>query len=146
MRNAFVKFRNEFIGKSFNEILGCAKSNIDGLRLIRDVDEYNDNKIACEVRYFPNADIGDFDKSIVVECVLKNDKVGFTFINSKIVKFGRVWEVLLEFDDLETIPNSTEFKWWEVITTEEGKFYMNNYDGEIVFISKDESEMLISNI
>lgn len=46
--NAFDK---EFGERTFNEILGCAKSNIDGLLLVRDVDDFNNNEIACEVEY-----------------------------------------------------------------------------------------------
>lgn len=46
--NAFDK---EFGERTFNEILGCAKSNTDGLLLVRDVDDFNNNEIACEVEY-----------------------------------------------------------------------------------------------
>lgn len=45
------EFNKEFGERTFNEILGCAKSNIDGLLLVRDVDEFNNNEIACEVEY-----------------------------------------------------------------------------------------------
>lgn len=44
-------FDKEFGERTFNEILGCAKSNIDGLLLVRDVDDFNNNEIACEVEY-----------------------------------------------------------------------------------------------
>lgn len=44
-------FNKEFGERTFNEILGCAKSNIDGLFLVRDVDDFNNNEIACEVEY-----------------------------------------------------------------------------------------------
>lgn len=36
---------------SFNELLGCAKCGHKGMHLTKDVDEYNANVIACEVRY-----------------------------------------------------------------------------------------------
>ena len=45
------EFNKEFRERTFNEILGCAKIGIDGLSLVRDVDEFNNNKIACEVKY-----------------------------------------------------------------------------------------------
>ena len=44
-------FNKEFGERTFNEILGCAKSNINGLVLVRDVDDFNNNEIACEVEY-----------------------------------------------------------------------------------------------
>ena len=50
--NDIVKeFNKKFGERTFNEILGCAKIGIDGLSLVRDVDEFNNNKIACEVNY-----------------------------------------------------------------------------------------------
>lgn len=45
------EFNKEFGERTFNEILGCAKSNNDGLLLVRDVDDFNNNEIACEVEY-----------------------------------------------------------------------------------------------
>ena len=45
------EFNKEFGERTFNEILGCAKINIDGLSLVRDVDEFNNNEIACEVMF-----------------------------------------------------------------------------------------------
>lgn len=36
---------------SFNELLGCAKCGYKGMHLTKDVDAYNANVIACEVRY-----------------------------------------------------------------------------------------------
>lgn len=36
---------------SFNELLGCAKHGHKDMLLTRDVDEYNNNFIACEVKY-----------------------------------------------------------------------------------------------
>ena len=50
--NDIVKeFNNKFGERTFNEILGCAKIGIDGLSLVRDVDEFNNNEIACEVKF-----------------------------------------------------------------------------------------------
>ena len=46
----FYKRVWEKIG-SFNELLGCAKCGHKGMHLTKDVDEYNANVIACEVRY-----------------------------------------------------------------------------------------------
>lgn len=50
--NDIVKeFNKKFGERTFNEILGCAKIGIDGLSLVRDVDEFNNNEIACEVKF-----------------------------------------------------------------------------------------------
>ena len=51
IKNIVDTFDKEFGERTFNEILGCAKSNIDGLLLVRDVDDFNNNEIACEVEY-----------------------------------------------------------------------------------------------
>lgn len=51
-RKAFYTFLDWSEGKTFNEILGCAKSQIDNLTLIWDVDDYNFNEIGCRVKYW----------------------------------------------------------------------------------------------
>lgn len=48
---AFYDFLDWSEGRCFNEILGCAKIGIEGLFLLKDVDEFNGNEIACEVQY-----------------------------------------------------------------------------------------------
>lgn len=141
MKTAFTKFKETWADKTFNEILGCAKGNIYGLSLIKDVDDYNNNEIACEVRYFPNGDYNR-ENSIIIECKLVNGVMVFSDTSNKITRFGRVWEPLLIFDDTETIPNTTEYKWYELLKIEEGTFHANNYDGEMVFVSKDGSYLL----
>lgn len=45
------KFNEKFGDATFNEILGCAKTSIESLMLIKDVDDYNFNEIGCEVDY-----------------------------------------------------------------------------------------------
>lgn len=50
IENIVTEFGSNFINRTFNEILGCAKYSIDGLSLVRDVDEFND-EIACEVMF-----------------------------------------------------------------------------------------------
>ena len=51
---AFANFEKWAEGKDFNEILGCAKSNLDGLSLRLDVDDYGNNRIACRTMYVDN--------------------------------------------------------------------------------------------
>ena len=53
---------------SFNELLGCAKCGHEGMRLVEDVDEYNNNVIACKVRY---------NENLVVEFTYGNYERGF---------------------------------------------------------------------
>ena len=144
MRNAFEKFKKEWGDKTFNEILGCAKNNCNGLSLTTDVDEYNNNTIACEVRYCPNYDKLDYDKSIIVEVVFENNKVNFNFSTPTffVNKFGRRWEKILEFNKDEKNPRDDQYLWWEMLSINEGKFYMNNYDGEMVFVINNGIEML----
>jgi hypothetical protein len=144
MRNAFEKFKKEWGDKTFNEILGCAKNNCNGLALTTDVDEYNNNTIACEVRYCPNYDKLDYDKSIIVEVVFENNKVNFNFSTPTffVNKFGRRWEKILEFNKDEKNPRDDQYLWWEMLSINEGKFYMNNYDGEMVFVNNNGIEML----
>ena len=63
----FYKRVWEEIG-SFNELLGCAKCGHKGMHLTKDVDEYNANVIACEVRY---------NEHLVVEFTYGDYKRGF---------------------------------------------------------------------
>ena len=63
----FYKRVWEDIG-SFNELLGCAKCGHKGMHLTKDVDEYNANVIACEVRY---------NEHLVVEFTYGDYKRGF---------------------------------------------------------------------
>ena len=53
---------------SFNELLGCAKCGHEGMQLVEDVDEYNNNVIACKVRY---------NENLVVEFTYGNYERGF---------------------------------------------------------------------
>jgi len=50
-----IKTLNKFIqaieGKTFNEILGCAKLNLGDMSLVNDVDDFNNNEIKCVVEY-----------------------------------------------------------------------------------------------
>ena len=43
MQTIFNQFVEKFNGKSLNEILGCAKFSCEGLQLVKDVDEYDNN-------------------------------------------------------------------------------------------------------
>ena len=55
-QNAFTHFKEWAKGRSFNEILGCAKGHQDGLYIHYDVDEYN-NQIAFSFYYYPNGEL-----------------------------------------------------------------------------------------
>lgn len=69
---AFANFKKWAEGKTFNEILGCAKLNIDGLMLRKDVDEFNGNQIAFLTYY---AD--ERGNSTLVEVSFINNEVVF---------------------------------------------------------------------
>lgn len=54
---AFQCFKEFAKGKSFNELLGCAKYNIGSLEIIKDVDDYDNNKIAFSACFYTEESI-----------------------------------------------------------------------------------------
>lgn len=81
-QNAFSIFTEWAKGRTFNEILGCAKLHIDGLNLHYDVDEFNNNEIACAFYYYPNADYGANPVYIKAE-YLPDGHILFTDLNEQ---------------------------------------------------------------
>lgn len=137
MQTIFNQFKEQFNGKSLNEILGCAKHNCDNLSLTRDVDEYDNNEFAFEVEWYPNDEYNP-NESIVVECLYSHLTGGaeFTLINGEINKFDRTWEIVKELDLNEIDDGGTPI-WWEVLKMEDGVLWMNNYDGEMAFVENN---------
>ena len=132
MEKAFKKFKEEFNGKSLNEILGCAKNGCEKLTLITDVDEYDDNEFACVVRWYEDYTYNE-DKSIIVECKVVDGEVQMKLRFSKVTKFGRRWDIIRKFDKDEKDDNDNDI-WWEVLKMEDGVLWMNNCDGYMVFV------------
>lgn len=81
MINGIQHFTEWAKGRTFNEILGCAKGHIDGLAIHYDVDEYND-RIACAFYYYPNEDWDCKPTYIEVELTPKGQLL-FTDLNAK---------------------------------------------------------------
>ena len=92
MKTIFNQFKEQFNGKSLNEILGCAKYSCEGLHLVKDVDEYDNNEFACIVGWYPNDEF-NLAERIKVECFysVMQDKVIFTLLHSKVEMFNRMW-------------------------------------------------------
>lgn len=130
MQTIFKKFKEQFNGKSLNEILGCAKHNCCNLYLTRDVDEYDNNEFAFEVEWSPNN-----EESIVVECLYSHltGEAEFTLLSGEINKFDRTWEIVKELNLNEIDDGGTPI-WWEVLKMEDGVLWMNNCDGYMVFV------------
>lgn len=135
MINVFVKFKEKFSDKSINEILGCAKGGCERLHLVKDVDEYDNNELACIVGWYPNDEYNP-NESIEVECFYSNmtDSVVFTLLTKKVTKFGRTWEIIRKFD-LNREEGGCPV-WWEVLKMDDGVLWMNNLQGEMVFVEK----------
>ena len=81
MINGFQHFTEWAKGRTFNEILGCAKGHLCGLTIHYDVDEYN-NKIACAIYYYPNEDWKSKPTYIEIE-LLPNGTLLFTDLNEQ---------------------------------------------------------------
>lgn len=133
MQTIFNQFKEQFKGKSLNEILGCAKYSCEGLQLVKDVDEYDSNEFAFVVDWFPNDEFNPAEK-IEVECFYSHltGDAEFTLLNGEIKKFNRTWKIVKKLD-LEEEVNGSPI-WWEVLKIEDGVLWMNNYDGEMAFV------------
>jgi hypothetical protein len=137
METIFNQFKEQFNGKSLNEILGCAKYSCEGLYLIKDVDEYDNNEFACVVGWYPNDEFNPAER-IEVECFysIMENKVIFTLLHSKVSRFNRMWDIVQKWDFNEHLDKYGEPLYWKVLEMDEGTLYMNNADGDMVFIEK----------
>jgi hypothetical protein len=136
MQTIFNQFKEQFKGKSLNEILGCAKYHCEGLHLVKDVDEYDNNEFAFVVGWYPNDEYNPNER-IEVECLYSHltGDAEFTLLTKEVTKFGRTWEIVSKLDLKEESYGSPI--WWEVLKMEDGVLWMNNYDGIMAFIENN---------
>lgn len=137
MQEIFNQFKEQFNGKSLNEILGCAKLHYCNLSLIKDVDEYNNNEFAFVVEWYPNEEYSLITERIEVECMYSHltGSAEFTLVNEKVTKFGRTWEIVKNLD-LE-VQNMVIPIWQKVLEMEDGVLWMNDGNGEMAFIENN---------
>lgn len=135
MQTIFNQFKEQFNGKSLNEILGCAKCGYERLNLVKDVDEYNNNEFACVVSWYPTDEFNPNER-IEVECLYSHltGEAEFTLLIKEVTKFGRNWKVVRNVD-LKRTENGYPV-WWEVLKMDDGILWMNNLDGEMAFVEK----------
>lgn len=136
MQTIFNQFKEKFNGKSLNEILGCAKYSCEGLQLVKDVDEYDNNEFAFVVGWYPNDEFNPNER-IEVECLYSHltGDAEFTLLTKEVTKFGRTWGVVRGLD-LKRTENGCPV-WWEVLTMDDGVLWMNNCDGEMGFVESN---------
>lgn len=136
MQEIFNQFKEQFNGKSLNDILHYAKIHCCNLSLIKDVDEYNNNEFAFVVEWYPNEEHKPNER-IEVECMYSHltGSAEFTLVNEKVTKFGRTWEIVKNLD-LE-VQNMVIPIWQKVLEMEDGVLWMNNYDEEMAFIENN---------
>lgn len=137
MQTIFNQFKEQFKGKTLNEILGCAKLNYCNLSLVKDVDEYNNNEFAFVVEWCPNEEYSLVNEIIEVECSYSHltGNAEFTLVNEEVMKFGRTWKIVKALNLLEQEDGFPI--WWKVIEIEDGVLWMNNCNGEMAFIEKN---------
>ena len=137
MQTIFNQFKEQFKGKTLNEILHCAKLNFCNLSLVKDVDEYDNNEFAFVVEWCPNDEYSLVNEIIEVECSYSHltGNAEFTLVNEEVMKFGKTWKIVKALDLTE---QEDDFPiWWKVIEMEEGVLWMNNCNGEMAFIEKN---------
>lgn len=136
MQEIFNQFKEQFNGKSLNDILHYAKLHFCNLSLIKDVDEYHNNEFAFVVEWCPN-DNYNLNERIEVECMYSHltGKAEFTLINEEVKKFGRTWKVSKGLD-LE-VQNMVIPIWQKVLEMEDGVLWMNDGNGEMAFIENN---------
>lgn len=136
MQTIFNQFKEKFNGKSLNEILGCAKFSCEGLQLVKDVDEYDNNEFAFVVGWYPNDEFNPNER-IKVECLYSHltGDAEFTLLTKEVKKFGRTWEIVRNVD-LKRTENGYPV-WWEVLKMDDGVLWMNNCDGYMAFIENN---------
>lgn len=138
MQTIFNQFKEQFKGRTLNEILGCAKHHYYNLSLIKDVDEYRNNEFAFVVEWYPNEEeYSLITERIEVECSYSHltGNAEFTLVDEEVMKFGKTWKIVKDLD-LEEQEDGFPI-WWKVIEIEEGVLWMNNCNGEMAFIEKD---------
>ena len=138
MKTIFNQFKEQFKGKTLNEILGCAKHHYYNLSLIKDVDEYRNNEFAFVVEWYPNEEeYSLITERIEVECSYSHltGNAEFTLVDEEVMKFGKTWKIVKALDLTEQEDGFPI--WWKVIEMEEGVLWMNNCNGEMAFIEKN---------
>ena len=138
METIFNQFKEQFKGKTLNEILGCAKHHYYNLSLIKDVDEYRNNEFAFVVEWYPNEEeYSLITERIEVECSYSHltGNAEFTLVDEEVMKFGKTWKIVKALDLTEQEDGFPI--WWKVIEMEEGVLWMNNCNGEMAFIEKN---------
>ena len=136
MQEIFNQFKEQFNGKSLNDILHYAKIHCCNLSLIKDVDEYRNNEFAFVVEWYLD-DNHILNERIEVECMYSHltGNAEFTLINEEVRKFGRTWHIVKSLD-LKEQENGFPI-WWKVLEMEDGVLWMNNRDGVMAFIEND---------
>ena len=136
MQEIFNQFKEQFNGKSLNDILHYAKLHFCNLSLIKDVDVYRNNEFAFVVEWYPN-DNYILNERIEVECMYSHltGKAEFSLLNEEVKKFGRTW-IIGKGLDLKAQNMDTPI-WWKVLEMEDGVLWMNNCNGEMAFIEKN---------
>lgn len=138
MQTIFNQFKEQFKGKTLNEILHCAKLHYCNLSLVKDVDEYRNNEFAFVVEWYPNEEeYSLITERIEVECSYSHltGNAEFTLVSEETTKFGRTWKIV---KDLDLAEQEDGFPiWWKVIEMEDGVLWMNNRDGVMAFIEND---------
>ena len=137
METIFNQFKEQFKGKTLNEILHCAKLNYCNLSLAKDADEYHHHAFALVVKWYPNDEYSLVNEIIEVECSYSHltGNAEFTLVNEEVTKFGKTWKMVNRLNLLEQEDGFPI--WWKVIEIEDGVLWMNNCNGEMAFIEKN---------
>ena len=136
MQEIFNQFKEQFNGKSLNDILHYAKIHCCNLSLIKDVDEYRNNEFAFVVEWYPN-DNYILNERIEVECMYSHltGKAEFSLLNEEVKKFGRTW-IIGKGLGLKVQNMGTPI-WQKVLEMEDGVLWMDNCNSKMAFVEND---------
>lgn len=120
---------------SFAELKKDNQFRNEVVYLLKESNQFN--KEEWDKWIMSDEDMPPFPLSVIFHSEYSEYKYqSFDFLrHGKVVKYGRTWEIIHEFE--QKFDCHGEPKFWEVMRNDDGVLWMNNDEGEVVFIEND---------